>query len=151
MAGGNKGVVGMKILLRPRACGKTYEAVLESSRSGATIVCATDAEKKRIESIARTAGLGIPSPLSCQETFTKLQGRHASVIVDNADWVLRMFLGADVHGITVEGPPAEFDWSKRHIHQQPQPKTVRLLCRTCDGAHTSQVINGCFGKCAKSA
>ena len=37
----------------------------------------------------------------------------------------------------------------KRAKQQPQPKTVRLSCRTCDGSDCSKVIWGCVGKCNK--
>ncbi len=102
----------IKILSRPRAAGKTYESILESERTGAVIICASVNEARRIEVEARRMGKKIPQPQPCHEAYTRMQGRRCGVIVDNADWVLREFLGQDVSAVTFTGPPAEILWSE---------------------------------------
>lgn len=102
----------MKILSRPRRYGKTYQAVLESAKSRARIVTLDNNEAARIKRMALDLGLNIPEPLSMSDAYHKNAGRRERVIVDNVDWVMRTLLNAHVHGITVDGPPAEIMWSE---------------------------------------
>jgi hypothetical protein len=61
---------------------------------------------------AEIMGVKIPTPLSCAFARERLMGMHSGVIVDNLDWVLQSFLGSSVHAVTIDGPPAEINWSE---------------------------------------
>jgi hypothetical protein len=107
----------MKVLSRPRAAGKTYQAVIEAAKTGARIVTISRRESERVKRIAFDMGLKINDPICFDEAYHKNSGWHGKIIVDNANWILQRLLGAEVHGITIDGPPAEIIWSEAvHAH-----------------------------------
>jgi len=86
----------MEIDIRPRASGKTLSCIQESVALNIPIVCANESEVDRILAVARAEGFrAMPCPISAGRA-DKLLGRSDSCIVDNADWVLELFLKAKI-------------------------------------------------------
>lgn len=94
----------MKILAKQRHEGKTYEAIMESQRTGAVIVCGSEKEAERVKRIARyELKIEIPDPISCYKASRDLMGKHQDVIIDNLEWILHNFIGPNnIHGITID-------------------------------------------------
>ena len=108
----------MKVLSRCRGGGKTFQSIVESGRSQAVIVCATEIEANRVMREAEIMGVKISKPLSCAFARERLMGHHSGIIIDNLDWVLQSFLGSSVHAVTIDGPPAEINWSEAATDKQ---------------------------------
>lgn len=100
----------MNILSRPFRAGKTYECIRASAETGAIIICADEGEASRVKIEAHYMRVKIPDPIPCHGALERLRGQHVPVIVDNMDWVLKQFLGADVLAGTVNGPSAAIEW-----------------------------------------
>ena len=101
----------MRIYSRPRRAGKTCEAIEYAAKTDSVVVCASESEARRVTDVARALGRNVRA-ISCHGAHEKLRGNRAGVIVDNADWVLSLFLGKSVDAITVSGPTAEINWSE---------------------------------------
>jgi len=82
----------MKILFKPRAAGKTTEAIKQAAKSGAYIVVTTIKEAQRVQRLAQEMGLHIRMPISFGEFMeNRLMGSYpTNIIVDNADMFLQM-------------------------------------------------------------
>lgn len=95
----------MKIISGVRRAGKTYEAIQESARTGFPIVVPFSVDMREIKQMALEMGLVIPSPIVWDE-FIHRNGIHGEgeVIIDDADWFLRLIVGRPIWAITISEP-----------------------------------------------
>lgn len=100
----------MKILQRPRQAGKTTEAMLESARTGAVIVCKDSREVNRILNQALLLGLKIPVPIPLFKVEDYVAGRRVDLIVDDTEVALQYFLRRPVVAVTFTGTSGSIDW-----------------------------------------
>lgn len=92
----------MKLICKPRGCGKTYDLIMESARTGIPILVFNNPDF--IAQQARRMGVKIPQPVNIKEydTFRKngslSHGRNWSgkLLVDEIDLVLSRLLDADI-------------------------------------------------------
>jgi len=83
----------MKVIVRPRQCGKTTELLEYAAFYGYTILTHKHADCKRLLDLAHDMGLDIPEPISvttypdcaCSKVFK-------GIIIDNADLIMKHFL-----------------------------------------------------------
>lgn len=93
----------MKIIYKPRQCGKTIEAIKMSAETGSYIVCRSQGECRRVFRMAQVLGLNIPFPISFDEFLRgKYHGRHIKgFIIDNADMFLQYLTPVRVECVTL--------------------------------------------------
>ncbi len=77
----------MRIMSMPRGCGKTYELISMSARTGEIIVCRSIQESDRILEMAKERELDIPAPLTFSDIATR---RHfgkfmPGLLIDEVD------------------------------------------------------------------
>ena len=93
----------MRVIALPKGAGKTTELIKISQETGAYIVCHSQDEASRISFVATGMGAKIPFPLTYAE-FIQHQ-YHApgvrTVVVDNADWLVRYISRVPVAAITI--------------------------------------------------
>lgn len=94
----------MNIICKPRNCGKTYDLIMESARTGHPIVTATSAEARFINEEAKRMRVHIKQAISVREyeifknngsLFNSLSWT-GKVLIDNVELVLNDLLGAEV-------------------------------------------------------
>jgi hypothetical protein len=103
----------MKILQRAMRCGKTYESIKLSAEKKIPIICANKSEISNIMSMAEKIGVSIPDPILAESAKVRFERKQDKrMIVDNVDWVLRLFLGGDVVAGTVDGSNSYSNWSE---------------------------------------
>lgn len=94
----------MNIICKPRGCGKTYDLIMESARTGNPIVTETSAESRFINEEAKLMGVNIKQAISIREyEIFKCNGSlfnspswTGKVLIDNVEFVLNRLLGAEV-------------------------------------------------------
>ena len=108
----------MKIIVRPRQCGKTTELLEYAATYGYTIMTISHRECERLKRVAKEMDLNIEEPLSVQEYPDCVCSKSfRGIVIDNADMVLRHFLrdvlpscNANLAMITMCGvPDHEYD------------------------------------------
>ena len=86
----------MKILNLGRGQGKTTRLLYASEWNDTPILCGTYQQKKELMYRAKELGLYIPEPITASEMFTRNDCVHnvedKDILVDEAHWVLQMFL-----------------------------------------------------------
>jgi hypothetical protein len=90
----------MEVIIKPRRSGKTVELIKIANKEWKYIVCP---DRQRAENIVKTAnklGLDIPYPIVTNELPLKSPFVE-SVLVDDADEVLRRLIGKDIKTITI--------------------------------------------------
>lgn len=94
----------MNIICKPRNCGKTYDLIMESARTGHPIVTATSAEARFINEEAKRMRVHIKQAISVREyeifknngsLFNSLSWT-GKVLIDNVDLVLGNLFEAEV-------------------------------------------------------
>jgi len=95
----------MIILNKPRAHGKTFDAIRMSYRTGYPILCVNVAYRNMIIKRAKTLKFEIPCPLIPADlvnpsTVSKYQN---GIIIDELPMILKRILGCDVHMATMTG------------------------------------------------
>lgn len=98
----------MNIICKPRNCGKTYDLIMESARTGHPIVTATSAEAMFVNEEAKRMGVKIKQPISVREygifksngSLFNSPSLTGKVLIDNVDLVLRNLLKAEVVTVT---------------------------------------------------
>ena len=90
-----------KIICRPLRGGKTHEAIKQSAKTGATIVCFNQEEADRVWTMAEHLGLAIPVPLCINDFPQKTRGIKGSFIVDNADKILEHLMQHPIEALTL--------------------------------------------------
>lgn len=94
----------MNIICKPRNCGKTYDLIMESARTGHPIVTATSAEARFINEEAKRMRVHIKQAISVKEygifksngsLFNSLSWT-GKVLIDNVDLVLGNLFEAEV-------------------------------------------------------
>lgn len=86
----------MKIINLGRGQGKTTRLLYASEWQGAPILCASYENKKYLIYMAKELGLNIPEPVCVSDLFKENGAvskiKDKDILVDEAPWVLRMFL-----------------------------------------------------------
>lgn len=98
----------MNIICKPRGCGKTYDLIMESARTGHPIVTATSAEAMFVNEEAKRMGVKIKQPISVREygifksngSLFNSPSLTGKVLIDNVDLVLRNLFEAEVVTVT---------------------------------------------------
>ena len=94
----------MNIICKPRNCGKTYDLIMESARTGHPIVTATSAEARFVNEEAKRMRVHIKQAISVREyeifknngsLFNSLSWT-GKVLIDNVDLVLGNLFEAEV-------------------------------------------------------
>ena len=94
----------MKILYQERGTGKTSQAIIESHKTGYTIVCNDVIQARFIKEKAYEANLVIPEPISLDKIINtdSIRGRHIEgFIFDDAEFALSYIVN-HLTGINVE-------------------------------------------------
>lgn len=96
----------MRIISKPMACGKTYEAIKRASEIGATMVCMNKEHCYRVVEMAEKMGCKIPFPI----TFSELKCHSyygkgiKTIIIDDADLLLQSLCpDVEIDTITLTG------------------------------------------------
>ena len=100
----------MNVISRPIAGGKTTHAILQCCKYGAMLICFSEPEAKRINLLVKDNPMfkGFPGAISyhkCREKM--LESPNGRAIVDDAEILLSKLLGAQVVGVTFNGPPVD--------------------------------------------
>lgn len=92
----------MKVIADKRGSGKTTKLLYASHVTGTPIVVATLQQKSFLLGMARELNIDIPDPISISTSreLDKLDC-HSSVLIDNAEWVLKNILGVNIVAMTV--------------------------------------------------
>ena len=97
-----------KIIIKPRACGKTHNIVKRSSKDGGIIICSDRQEVNYIKDLAHYHQMTIPEPFTIKQVNDgKTLGLSTrSYHVDNVDRVLCSLLGyrGPINTISINGP-----------------------------------------------
>lgn len=96
----------MEVICKPRGCGKTYDLIMESARTGIPILTAYNS--RYIADQARYMGIKIHQPMSVQEyKFFKNNGSllnsqdwKGKLLIDEVDGVLEQLLGTHIETVT---------------------------------------------------
>lgn len=97
----------MKVLIMPRARGKTHNAILESAKTQAIIICTGSKEAQKVKKLALSLNVDIPEPLSYMDANIKLKGISRKIIIDNLSDVLFGIFGKEIHAVTINGSSQE--------------------------------------------
>lgn len=97
-----KGVINIELICKSRGCGKTYDLIMESARTGIPIL--TPYNPRYIADQVRWMGVKIPHPMSVQEyKYFKNNGSllnskdwKGKLLIDEVDGVLEQLLGTHV-------------------------------------------------------
>lgn len=95
-------MINIELICKPRGCGKTYDLIMESARTGIPILTAYDS--RYIADQARWMGVKIHQPMSVQEyKYFKNNGSllnskdwKGKLLIDEVDGVLEQLLGTHV-------------------------------------------------------
>lgn len=90
----------MRIIRANRGGGKTTELVKESNREWKYIVCK---DQQRLDVIMETAnhlGLDIPFPITVRELLISSRSFIKTVLIDDFEDILPMFIGRSVDTVT---------------------------------------------------
>jgi hypothetical protein len=94
----------IKIILRPRAGGKTTELIKFAAEHNLVIACSTTRQCKLVAEMAEAMKCQILSPIRIQDVSHRLQGlRVAGIAVDNVSSCLTALIGEQVAAITETG------------------------------------------------
>jgi hypothetical protein len=92
----------MKIDVRGRRAGKTFDLIRTAHENGGYIVCINQLEARRIFQEAEEMGMPIPFPLTPQEW---LRGSYSPTIpalyFDNLDMILQAITRVPIHTVTM--------------------------------------------------
>ena len=90
----------MRIIRADRGGGKTTELVKESNREWKYIVCKDQQRLDVIMEIANHLGLDIPFPITVRELPISRGSFIKSVLIDDLEDILPMFIGRSVDAVT---------------------------------------------------
>lgn len=82
----------MKIINLGRQQGKTTRLLYASEWQDTPILCATYQQKHYLMDMAKRLGLNIPEPICVAEISKGSNVMDKDILVDEAPWVLQMFL-----------------------------------------------------------
>lgn len=98
----------MNIICKPRGCGKTYDLIMESARTGHPIITATQRMSRYINEQAKFMGVKIKQAISVEEY--KIFNANGSlfnspcwtgkVLIDDVDLVLNELLNVEIQTVT---------------------------------------------------
>jgi diaminopimelate decarboxylase len=93
----------MKVILRPRATGKTEELIRLAAEHGAYIVCRSLDEASRIKSISSDMCLDINLPITYSEFFERRYHRRGikGFLIDDVDEFVQRLSQVPVLGVTL--------------------------------------------------
>lgn len=101
----------MRITTGPRASGKTTRLIMESAKTGATIVEPTHMMADYVKDMAKSMGMEIPEPVAITQLLAGMivRWRERRVLIDELDMCFRV-LGMEVVEATMRekeaGPDA---------------------------------------------
>ena len=98
----------MNIICKPRGCGKTYDLIMESARTGYPIVTCNSASARYINEEAKRMGIRIKQAIgvgeynifSSNRSLFNSSSRTDKVLIDEVDLVLRYLLNAEIQTVT---------------------------------------------------
>lgn len=95
----------MKIIVRGRRAGKTYDIIKQASEENLYIICANQAQVRGIADQARDLGFVIPFPMTWNEFVTqKYYGRNINgFVIDNLDMCLQSMTPVEIKTVTLNG------------------------------------------------
>jgi len=99
-------VVNIEVICKPRGCGKTYDLIMESARTGVPIL--TPYDSRYILRQAREMDVKIPQPMTYGEyrhyrgnrSLLRQKGWNGKVLIDDFDRILERILNANVETVT---------------------------------------------------
>lgn len=95
----------MKIIIRPRRAGKTYELIKLAAENNLYIVCANKSQVRDIADHAHKLGFNIPFPLSWGEFVgQQYYGKNIDgFVIDNLDMCVQSMTPVEIKAITMNG------------------------------------------------
>ncbi len=99
-------VIHIEVICKPRGCGKTYDLIMESARTGTPIL--TPYNPRYIINLAREMGVKIYQPITFNEykrfrenrSLSIHRGWNGKVLIDEVDELLNKILDANVEIVT---------------------------------------------------
>lgn len=99
-------MINIEVICKPRGCGKTYDLIMESARTGIPILTAYNS--RYITDQARYMGVKIHQPMSVQEykyfksnrSLLNSKDWKGKLLIDEVDNVLEQLLGIHVETVT---------------------------------------------------
>lgn len=95
----------MKIIVRPRRAGKTYDLIKQAAEENLYIICPNRSQVHDIADQARKMELVIPFPLTWQE-FIQQQyyGKHIEgFVIDNLDICIQSMSPVEIKAVSLNG------------------------------------------------
>jgi len=112
----------MKVIVKPRQGGKTYDLVMRAKNHNGYIVCHSLSEGKRIAGIARDLGIYINHPITYDEFLKGHYGPFCKCFhIDNVDMLLNSVSRLPIETVTLtnlELPKVDTEF-KREIQGVP--------------------------------
>lgn len=112
-------MVNIELICKPRGCGKTYDLIMESARTGIPILTAYNS--RYIVDQARWMGVKIHQPMSVQEykhyksngSLLNSKDWKGKLLIDEVDGVLEQLLGT--HVVTASCTPDSMNENEKNI------------------------------------
>jgi len=101
----------MNIIHKGRLQGKTYDAIVLSSRTRGIILCENEARRNNIITMAQKNNLSIPIPLIFNDTLS-YNLSYVDIIIDQGDEFLEYITKANIIAITVNDKSFVPDFEK---------------------------------------
>lgn len=93
-----------KVIVKERGQGKTIESIIESFKTGKTILVPYQVNKRYIKDTAKEFGYSIPNPICIQDLKENIFGTEIlrkGLILDESTKTLEILLGSKIHMITL--------------------------------------------------